>query len=489
MTYVRKTVSRQVIAMERITTKTNHDPNNDAFRLTFSKALILLTAWVLLWRFSAILEYAPYASIWYPPAGLSFAALLVYGWRAILPIFATSFVLNYWLTAMYGLTPPAEELFYHSLLFGLAHTLAYSVGALFLRQFIRMQVVQSLPGFVMAFLAMGSITALLGSFFGSQVLLTTGLITVFDLYDVWLPWWIGDLVGVLVLTPLFVAVMLWRSAFFSVWQRRLRVTSKDTDWYQFAFKLGHSVAIVFALIISAWWFERSEIAFLFFFLTIPQMWIAYTETAVRTAVSLAILSLSMAIGIALFGLSETALIAQFALAVIASTVYFSISVPAMLAEQERLQYQSHVDHLTKAASRSYFLEVGRDEIERAEYHQYPITVAIFEISNFRMINHTFGHAAADAVLKKVAECLQGHLRHTDVLARGRGASFLVLMPETDAGQAASGVQQMSASLHYMSLPQLTLPLEIKSATVQVAKDETIEQALDRVSQSLDVVSS
>ncbi|MCL5051381.1 MAG: diguanylate cyclase [Firmicutes bacterium] len=471
--------------MDRLITTKTHDTNSDAFRLTLPKAIVLMIAWTLSWRFSAILEYAPYASIWYPPAGLSFAALLVYGWRAILPIAPTAFILNYWLTAMYGLTPPASELFYHSLLFSIAHVLAYSVGALFLRQFIRLQVVQSLPAFVMAFLAMGSITALLGSFFGSQVLLTTGLITVFDLYEVWLPWWIGDLVGVLVLAPLFIGIMLRRSAFISVWQRRLRVTSQESTMHQFVFKLIHNVVFVFVLVVFAWWFEQPEIAFLFFFLALPQMWIAFTETAIRTATSLALLSLAMALGIALFELAESALIAQFALAVIASTVYFSIAVPAMLAEQERLQYQSHIDHLTKAASRSYLLEVGRDEIERAMYHHYPITVATVEISNFRAINHTFGHQAADMVLRRVADCLQGHLRHTDVLARGRGASFLVLMPETDEEQAANAVQQMTTSLHYLNIPQLTLPLTLKSATLQVQAQETIEQVLDRVSLKLD----
>ncbi|MCL5254765.1 MAG: diguanylate cyclase [Gammaproteobacteria bacterium] len=458
--------------------------NTDVFQLTLARALILSVAWVLLWRFSAILEYAPYASIWYPPAGLTFAALLVYGWRTVLLIAPLALLMNYWLTHMYGLSPPAGELFYHSALFAIGHISAYAIGALFLRQFIRLQVIQTLPGFVMSFVLMGAVTALLASFFGSQVLLTTGLITVFDLYEVWLPWWIGDLVGVLVLSPLFVGIMFWRSALYSVWQRRLRFSTFESSVYQYGLKVGYNVAGVFVLSLLTWWFQRPEIAFLFFFFVLPQLWIAYTESAFRSAVSLAILSLSMALGLFMFRIGESALIVQFAISVIATSVYFSIAVPAMLAERERSQYQPYLDHLTKVASRTYFLEVGRDEIERASYHGYPVALAIVDIDNFRNIQYSAGHEVADRLLQKVSESLQGHLRHSDILARGRGATFLFLMPDTTKEHAERAINQMLTSLHYLNIPQLTFAMELQSVTVEIDTDESIESALDRAASQL-----
>ena len=43
----------------------------------------LALAWVAAWSLGRIQEYAPHASLWFPPAGLTFAALAVLGPRAV----------------------------------------------------------------------------------------------------------------------------------------------------------------------------------------------------------------------------------------------------------------------------------------------------------------------------------------------------------------------------------------------------------------------
>src|SRR5690606_7498061 len=37
--------------------------------------------WLLAWYLARVQEYAPHASLWFPPAGVTFAAGLVFGWR------------------------------------------------------------------------------------------------------------------------------------------------------------------------------------------------------------------------------------------------------------------------------------------------------------------------------------------------------------------------------------------------------------------------
>ena len=44
---------------------------------------LLALAWVAAWSLGRIQEYAPHASLWFPPAGLTFAALAVLGPRAV----------------------------------------------------------------------------------------------------------------------------------------------------------------------------------------------------------------------------------------------------------------------------------------------------------------------------------------------------------------------------------------------------------------------
>ncbi|WP_198677138.1 diguanylate cyclase domain-containing protein [Aliidiomarina iranensis] len=462
-----------------------HEPRSPEQKLSWLRGVVICVLWIALWRLSFVLEYAPFSSIWYPPAGLSFAVTLLYGWRGALPVIAAGYITAFWIDAMYGFASEPLALFLTSTSSTLAHVFSYAVGALFLRQFIRVHVIRTLPAIILSFVALGFITSLLAAFFGVQVQISAGSLSIFNLYENWLLRWVGDMVGVFVLTPLFFALLMWKTPMYSAWLRRLRISTQPTPLYQYLLKVTVSLTLLLCLIVLSWWFENPDVAFGAFFLVLPQMWIAYTENALRAVISLAIFSIVVALGAAIFALSDSAIIYQFAISVIAVTVYFSLAAPIMLSQSQSLQYQANNDHLTGVSNRRYFLESAEDEFARSFKNQFPVSLVTFDILGFRAINNNYGHSVGDQVLVEVAKCLRSELRQSDIIGRLSSNSFVLLMPALTHDSAQRFAEHMRVKLNYLSIEGLKQPLDFKCAAIEIEQNESVDGAIKRVSELLE----
>ncbi|NIP95142.1 MAG: diguanylate cyclase, partial [Akkermansiaceae bacterium] len=63
-------------------------------------------------------------------------------------------------------------------------------------------------------------------------------------------------------------------------------------------------------------------------------------------------------------------------------------------------------------------------------------VLILDVSRFRVINESIGHALGDRVLQEVATSLQAQLRPGDSLARPEADRFAVLLADLREGKDA-----------------------------------------------------
>jgi diguanylate cyclase (GGDEF)-like protein len=93
---------------------------------------------------------------------------------------------------------------------------------------------------------------------------------------------------------------------------------------------------------------------------------------------------------------------------------------------------ARTDALTGAANGRTFYEVATAEAERALRTGRPLTLAYFDVDDFKQLNDRLGHAAGDAALVHLVSTVRPHLRRMDLLARLGGDEFALLLPETDA---------------------------------------------------------
>lgn len=112
---------------------------------------------------------------------------------------------------------------------------------------------------------------------------------------------------------------------------------------------------------------------------------------------------------------------------------------SLLHRQYRL---ARIDPLTGVQNRRAFHEAAALEISRARRYGRPLTMAYFDLDNFKAVNDLAGHAAGDELLRRFAGALSSQVRASDIVARLSGDEFAVLFAECDAEAAKAAVQKI-----------------------------------------------
>ena len=106
--------------------------------------------------------------------------------------------------------------------------------------------------------------------------------------------------------------------------------------------------------------------------------------------------------------------------------------------EERVWYLAYHDSLTGLANRAMLAKHIDRAIERATDASREVALLFLDLDDFKVINDGLGHAAGDAVLRRVAEVLRSVARATDLLVRQGGDEFLVLLADIDGdGEVAA----------------------------------------------------
>jgi diguanylate cyclase (GGDEF)-like protein len=101
-----------------------------------------------------------------------------------------------------------------------------------------------------------------------------------------------------------------------------------------------------------------------------------------------------------------------------------------IAIYERTARSAVTDGLTGLYNHAYFLQALRREIQRCRRHDLKVSLALFDLDDFKKLNDTRGHPEGDRVLAKAASLIKGNLREIDTSARYGGEEFAAILPET-----------------------------------------------------------
>ncbi|WP_313953690.1 diguanylate cyclase, partial [Accumulibacter sp.] len=119
-----------------------------------------------------------------------------------------------------------------------------------------------------------------------------------------------------------------------------------------------------------------------------------------------------------------------------------------------LEQVASTDKLTGAWNRRRLEECVRNEMERLERYQHPLSLLIFDIDFFKAVNDDYGHAAGDQVLQTLSTLLQGSRRGADALARWGGEEFVILCPNTNRRTAATLAERLRARIERADFPEV-----------------------------------
>ncbi len=114
--------------------------------------------------------------------------------------------------------------------------------------------------------------------------------------------------------------------------------------------------------------------------------------------------------------------------------------------REQLQRAAAIDDLTGLLNRGALRVAFEREVQRAQHSGLALSVVIFDLDHFKLVNDALGHAAGDAALQRFAEVLQDASRPADLAARMGGEEFTVVLFDTDEAGARGFAGEVAARL-------------------------------------------
>lgn len=442
--------------------------------------LVIVTLWMGAYFAARMLEYDSFASLWFPPTAVSFAAFAVFRWHAW-PALTAANVLGAFATFhREGVPVVTGGLLFDGILFASVHCIAYWLVAEAVLHSIPRVTAPSMARTVVVFLLGGMIAALIASVGGVWITSLVGLLPKDGMWSLVLPWLIGDYAGLVAIGPMLILV-------FRSFARRIGIRTPyrlyafdDLPRPQrgpgpFAMKLLLVLgAVVLSLLAIAQAPDNEPLLFIVFIAIVLQLWIVHTQGVTESLIAIAIFSLTVVVLVYALDLGAHALTLQFAMITLAAASYFGLAVPMLYADNAQLRRLLLHDALTGAYNRHFFVELSQQAIRQSRIRAQPVSMLMIDLDNLKLINDRHGHAAGDQALSQIVRICRQSLVGNDLLGRLGGDEFCVLLPGMDRSAAAAVAEALIETVRssaYAFSSELKPSLSIGVATTQSDSDD------------------
>lgn len=358
-------------------------------------------------------------TLMWPANGIIFAALLFFGPRWW-PLPAVSVLLLH-LT----ISPVPASFIPWSIA---SNVIGALVGVWFVRRFLP-DMFKRFDVQAGAILLAGGLTFVVtGACFGAAGMWLSGQSQVHELVTDAIRWGIGDLFGIIAVTP---AVLLALQRMF----RPQRAITGVRSGYASASELRIWVGLTLLVVLAAAWMRSTEPAHALAMVGLPLaalIWGAVRLPPLPVAIMNGVVSLLivMAVNLGFAGplpastLDAVSLIA-FLCVIAGIPMTLSLGTEQSRQASARLLQRANTDPLTGLLSRSAFEYQARRIIQSDNGES--LALAYIDLDRFRLINDATDHAVGDQLIRVVGGILRAELPEKDALARIGGDEFAILM--------------------------------------------------------------
>ncbi|WP_248730341.1 diguanylate cyclase [Pseudomonas sp. MWU13-2517] len=145
---------------------------------------------------------------------------------------------------------------------------------------------------------------------------------------------------------------------------------------------------------------------------------------------------------------------------------------------QELQTMNITDHLTGAYNRRYFEASMERLIVEANTQGRPLSLIMFDIDHFKLINDRKGHLCGDKVLQLLCARISAATRKTDLLCRTGGEEFALICPDSqlnDARALAEKLRVLINALPFDDAGQVTCSFGVATWVAQESFDDFIRR--------------
>lgn len=129
------------------------------------------------------------------------------------------------------------------------------------------------------------------------------------------------------------------------------------------------------------------------------------------------------------------------------TIHYEVKRRTVELERhnEHLLNMVQRDPLVDAYNKKGILNLLKEMVEEPGAER--LTILLFDVDNFKLINDTQGHMAGDLILKKVVQTARVNIRGFDFLGRFGGDEFMIILPGTVVSDALFVAERFRKSVN------------------------------------------
>jgi diguanylate cyclase (GGDEF)-like protein len=143
------------------------------------------------------------------------------------------------------------------------------------------------------------------------------------------------------------------------------------------------------------------------------------------------------------------------------------------------------DALTKVYNRKKIKEETKKYIDLAKRYDNKLTLAIFDIDNYKSINDLYGQEVGDNILIKIADIVNKRKRTVDIFGRWGGGEFAIILPETDLDGANTFAEYLKSKISEIILDEKEGRITASFGLTNYVENETLDQFFNRAYTALD----
>lgn len=154
---------------------------------------------------------------------------------------------------------------------------------------------------------------------------------------------------------------------------------------------------------------------------------------------------------------------------------------------EEMRHLSIRDALTGCYNRRWMFDQLDQQMDVAIRYGHSLSLIMFDLDNFKMINDRYGHLFGDRALKTVTDITRDLLRKSDFLCRYGGEEFTIILSHTDeedAWEIGERIRQAVANHEWYSGSDEALTLSLGCTVMQHSDVRQVEAFITRADTAL-----
>ncbi|ACV25542.1 tetratricopeptide repeat-containing diguanylate cyclase [Kangiella koreensis] len=164
-------------------------------------------------------------------------------------------------------------------------------------------------------------------------------------------------------------------------------------------------------------------------------------------------------------------------------IWFSLR---QVANSRKFRLLAHTDSLTGLANRRQIERALKREMESSNQSGKPLSILMYDIDHFKVVNDIHGHSVGDVVLTNLSNFSKELLRDNDVLGRTGGEEFLAVLPNANLDQAIQVAKRLQQEVDLKQYTEIESELNatISVGVTEYKQGEHMDEFLRRVDEAL-----